>query len=337
MIKQYFSTDQDTGYIKYWQIVTNEWIRVTPTLWGIFGYAYSQGNLSSQFRIDLKWNKLIPTSEFDRLSNKLNYVFENENNNEDNYRIIVNSLRMVFDDWWLTYDPISQRPPSPLFKNFYVVENSKKEIGYTESIKLSSSSKIYVKKTDGSEKWEYIQNDGNWNYVLNSNGEKTTSSIEYAIDFLSKENEYVKESIDQYIKNNYYVIAANDKNGNNVSTLIEKKAKLNCFYAFIKGIVLSQYTIEMLNEYNYTSEKYYGSPGITIVLRGKTFTTLLNDLLIEYGFRTYYNEYVNPTTLFIFEQDGFIKNCLNLNSGFCNESEPDIFISSPSRDIRKPI
>ena len=45
------------------------------------GYAYSQGNLSSQFRIDLKWNSLIPISEFDKLSSLLNFAFENENNN----------------------------------------------------------------------------------------------------------------------------------------------------------------------------------------------------------------------------------------------------------------
>ena len=350
MIKQYFSTDQTTGYIRYWQIVTDDWIRLTPTIWGVFGYALSQGNLSSQFRVDLNWNSLIPTEEFDKLANLLNYVFENENNNEYNYRIIVNSLRMVFDDWWLTYDPISQRPPAPLFKLFYVVKNNDNELGYTESTKLKDSSQIYVKTKDGSDKWHYINNDGYWDYVLDSDGKKTTGSPEYAIDFVAKNTKYIqggggnykpvyeKEKIDQYIKEYYYVVAANDKDEKNVANLIDKKVKFNCFYAFIKGIVLAQYTNKMKQEYNYENK-------ITLNLKSKIFTTLLNDLLIEYGFLTNYtetenninNEFVNPTTITIYEKDDFLKKCINLTSGFCDEPEPDIFISSPSRDIREPI
>lgn len=353
MIRQYFSTDKTTGYIRYWQIVTNDWIRLIPTIWGVFGYALSQGNLSSQFRIDLQWNHLIPTKEFDKLANLLNYAFENENNNEDNYRIIVNSLRMMFDDWWLTYDPVSQRPPAPLFKLFYIVKNDEDETGYTESTRLRDSSQIYVKMKDGSDKWHYIDNDGSWNYVLDSEGEKTIGSPEYAIDFVAKNTKYVqsndgnykpvyeKEKIDQYIKSHYYVVAANDKDNKNVANLIDKKVKFNCFYAFIKGIILAQYTAKMKREYNYEEK-------ITLNLKGKIFTTLLNDLLKEYGFMTDYTdeekndyninpEFITPMTITIFEKDGFLKNCINLTSGFCDEKEPDIFISSPSRDIREPV
>lgn len=330
MIRQYFSTDKTSGYIRYWQMVTDDWIRITPTIWGILGYAYSQGNLSSQFRVDMNWNKLIPISEFDKLSTLLNYVFENENNNENDYRIIINSLRMMFDDWWLTYDPVSQRPPSPLFKSFFVLKNSKNETGYTESLRLTDSTKIYVKTKDGQEHWHYINNDGDWHYVLNDSGEKTTSSIEYAIDFVSDHDTKSKEEIDQYIKHNYYVVAANDKNNNDSSGLIDKSVKANCLYGFIKGIVLAQYTNEMKKEYNYSN-------GITLNLNGKIFATLLNDLLLEYGFTTIYDEYVTPTVLFIQEKNGFLKDCINLKSGFCNEPEPDIFISSPARDIREPL
>lgn len=330
MIRQYYSTDKTSGYIRYWQIVTDDWIRIIPTLWGMFGYAYSQGNLSSQFRIDLKWNSLIPISEFDKLSSLLNFAFENENNNENNYRIIVNSLRMMFDDWWLTYDPISQRPPAPLFKSFFVLKNTENDTGYTESQKLTDSTKIYVKTKDGSEKWHYVTNDGTWSYVLDSSGEKTTGSVEYAIDFVAKQNEKTKEKIDQYIKSNYYVIAANDKNGNDTANLISKNVKFNCLYGFVKGIILAQYTNEMKSEYNNTG-------GITLKLNGKIFATLLNDLLLEYGFTTLYDEYTTPTVLFIQERYGFLKDCINLQSGFCNESEPDIFISSPARDIREPL
>jgi len=186
--------------------------------------------------------------------------------------------------------------------------------------------------------------------VLDSEGEKTTGSPEYAIDFVAKNTKYVqdedgnyypvyeKEEIDQYIKRHYYVIAANDRDDKNVANLIDKKVKFNCFYAFIKGIILAQYTAEMKNEYNYEGT-------ITLNLKGKIFTTLLNDLLIEYGFMTNYTEtenninpeFVTPTIITIREKDGFLRNCINLTSGFCDEEEPEIFISSPSRDIREPV
>ena len=164
-----------------------------------------------------------------------------------------------------------------------------------------------------------------WNKVEQSN-----KVFEYAIDFVAKQNEKTKEKIDQYIKSNYYVIAANDKNGNDTANLISKNVKFNCLYGFVKGIILAQYTNEMKIEYNNTG-------GITLKLNGKIFATLLNDLLLEYGFTTLYDEYTTPTVLFIQERYGFLKDCINLQSGFCNESEPDIFISSPARDIREPL
>ena len=272
MLRQYFSTDKESGYIRYYQLVTEDWIRITPTIWGIIGYSLSQGKLYSQFRLDLSWNELIPISEFDKLSEKLNYVFENENNNESNYRIIINSLRMMFDDWWLTYDYISQRPPCPLFKE---------------------DKEVYI-------------------------------------DFVSDYNENKDQKIDRYIDKNYKVIPTQDKQGVSRKDLIRKDVKFYCFYAFLKGFVLAQYSHEMKEEYSFTN-------GITLNFNGKIFTTLFNELLLEYGFTTVYNKYTTPTRLFINEYNGVLGNCLDLTSGFFDGTEPDIFISSPSRGIREPI
>lgn len=272
MLKQYFSTDKTTGYIRYLQLLSEDWIRLTPTIWGFIGYSFSQGKLYSQFRIEFSWNDLIPISRFDELSNTLNYVFENENNNEYQYRIIVNSLRMQFDDWWLTYDYLSQRPPAPLFK---------------------SDKEVYI-------------------------------------DFVSETDKEQEIELDKYIENQYKIIPSYDKNGISMKDLIRNDVKNNCLYAFLKGIVLAQYTKELKNEYEYSN-------GITLKFRGKIFTTLFNQLLIDYGFTTVYNKYTTPTTLFVQENNGVLEHCLNVETGFCDEPEPDIFISSPSRGIREQI
>lgn len=272
MLRQYFSTDKTTGYIRYYQLITEDWIRLTPTIWGIIGYSLSQGKLYSQFRLDLSWNNLIPIYEFDKLTQTLNYVFENENNNENEYRIIINSLRLVFDDWWTTYDYVSQRPPCPLFKE---------------------DKEVYI-------------------------------------DFVSEYNEDKDEEIDKYIEHYYKIIPTVDKNGKSQKDLIRSDVKFNCFYAFLKGFVLAQYTNEMKSEFN-------SKNGITLTFKGKIFTTLFNELLLEYGFITVYNKYTTPTKIFINEYNGVLENCLNLKTGFFDGSEPDIFISSPSRGIREPI
>lgn len=272
MLRQYFSQDKKTGYIRYYQILTEEWLLLTPTIWGVIGYSLSQGKLYSQFRVDLKWNDLIPIEEFDKLSNTLNYVFENEDNNENSYRIIINTLRLVFDDWWITYDYNSQRPPCPLFKN---------------------DNEVYL-------------------------------------DFVSEYNENKDEKIDKYIDRYYKITPSLDKNGNSQKDLIRSDVKFNCFYAFLKGFVLAQYSNEMKNEFDKNN-------GITLNFNGKIFTTLFNDLLLEYNFVTVYDKYVTPTKLFIYENNNIISNCLNLTSGFFDGIEPNILISSPSKGIREPI
>lgn len=272
MLKQYFSQDKTTGYIRYFQLITEDWIRITPTIWGVIGWSISQGMFYSQFRLDLRWNELIPINEFDKLSQTLNYVFENENNNEYEYRIIINTLRMLFDDWWTTYDYVSQRPPCPLFRE----------------------------------------------------------DKEVFLDFVSEYNEDKDEEIDKYIEHNYKVIPTVDKNGISQKDLIRSDVKYYCFYAFLKGFVLSQYTNEMKSEFEHEN-------GITLKFKGKIFATLFNELLLEYRFITVYDKYTTPTTIFINENNGILENCLNLTSGFFDGTEPDIFISSPSRGIREPI
>ena len=272
MLKQYFSTDKKTGYIRYFQLLSEDWLLLTPLVWGIIGYSFSQGKLYSQFRVDLSWNDLIPIYVFDDVSTKLNYVFENENNNEHEYRIIINTLRMLFDDWWLTYDYVSQRPPAPLFRK----------------------------------------------------------DTEVYIDFVSEYDENKDLKIDKYIDHTYKIIPTHDKNEKSTKDLIRGDVKFNCFYAFLKGVVLAQYSNEMKSEFANTN-------GITLSFHGKIFTTLFNELLIEWGFDTLYNKYTTPTLLYIQEHNGILEDCLNLTSGFCNGSEPDILISSPSRDIREQI
>lgn len=268
MLKQYFSTDEKTGYIKYFQLVTEDWIRLTPTIWGVIGYSLSQGKLYSQFRLDLTWNDYLPTTLFDEISTKLNYVFENENNNEYSYRIILNSLRMLFDDWWLTYDYISQRPPAPLFK---------------------TDNEIYI-------------------------------------DFVSETNENKDLKIDQYIEHDYKIIPSYDKNEKSMKDIIRSNVKFKCFFAFLKGIILSQYSNDMVSFYN-------KNKGVLLNFKGKIFTTVFNELMIEYGFNTVYDKYVTPNKIFIEDFNGIIEQCLDISFGFCDEPEPDIFISSPSRGI----
>lgn len=272
MIKQYFSQDKKTGYIRYYQFVTEDWIRITPTLWWFFGYALSQGTLYSQFRIELKWNEFLSSDLFDEFTKTMNYVFENEDNNEESYRIIVNSLRMVFDDWWVTYDYISQRPPCPLFK------------------------------TD-----TYVN-----------------------VDFVSKTFHEEDEEIDKYIANEYKVIPDVSKNNIHLKDIIRDDVKYNCFYSFLKGIISQQYSAEMRSEYN-------ANKRILLNFHGKVFTTLFKVLLNDYNIQSEYDKFKTPTQIYLYENDGILEGLLDINSGFSNVVEPDIFISSPSRGIREEI
>lgn len=272
MLKQYFSQDKETGYIRYYQIITEDWIRITPTIWGLFGYALSQGTLYSQFRVEIKWNELLSTDLFDELSSKLNYVFENEDNNDQEYRIIVNTLRMVFDDWWLSYNYISQRPPCPLFKTDTYVD----------------------------------------------------------IDFVSEPNSNQDEDIDQYIKKDYKVKPDVSRDGQSLKDLIREDVKYNCFYAFLKGIVMQQYSRSMQNYFKKENK-------ILLKFHGKIFTTLFKVLLDDYNILNEYDKHNKPNQIYILEHNGFLEDLLNIETGFSNVIEPDIFISSPSRGIREKI
>lgn len=197
--------NDDSGYIQHYQVLTEEYMRITQTVWAMMGIAYASHGLQSQFRIDLSWNTDYGSDKlFDLFVEKLNYAFENESNNEKNYRIIVNTLRVLFDDWNLEYSFTRQRCPAPLFYSEQNIYEAVKIPEYTETktvVEIDERTKLPIKKE------VYIHHEEEINYT-------------------------------------YYNPRLDKNNKDTFSLMADEKRQL-CFRAFLKGIIFGFYNKEM--------------------------------------------------------------------------------------------